>query len=239
VKNVQPGADGINLPPFTNTTPADKLNWTMKPRANPDLTKMLARVNELIDTHGLKVTDLLCAFQERRVLPLQSRIHKIGHMSGRLDPSRVSTIELSSEEVARRVNKISVAKLAPDWRWGMEPYSQTNRPPKVRLAGCTMEPAVSFGRLGPPSFLRLLADSCFFPFPAWLQLFSRQQAEDGSDAALAASFPPDRVLKSRGGGAEGEPSEAGDVEPDEDTIGGEDDEGEAGESGKFPLLVVK
>jgi hypothetical protein len=141
VKNVQPGVDGIDLPPFTNTVPAEKLNWAMKPRANPDLTKMLARVKELVDTHGLKGTDLLCTFQERRVLPLQRRIHKIGHMSGRLDPSRVSTIELSTEEVARRVNKISVAKLAPDWRWGMEPFSRANMPPKVR------SPAALWSRL--------------------------------------------------------------------------------------------
>ena len=71
-----------------------------------------------------------------------------------------------------------------------------------------------------------------FSFLAWSELFSWQQDEDGSDPALAASFPPDRVLRS-GGGAEAESSEADNVEPDDDVIGGEDDEGEAV---KFSLL---
>ena len=79
------------------------------------------------------VTDLLAAFITRRVLPLQSWPHKMGHMSGRKDPSRISTVDLALAEVARRVNNISNAKLPMDWRWGMRPYDRSNRPPLVSL----------------------------------------------------------------------------------------------------------
>ncbi|KAM0860662.1 hypothetical protein ACQ4PT_046399 [Festuca glaucescens] len=76
--------------------------------------------------------DLLCTFISRRVLPLQRRAHKICYMSGRLDPTRTSKIQLSLEGVARRVNHISQARLPDNWQWGMEPFSR-NDPPALNF----------------------------------------------------------------------------------------------------------
>jgi hypothetical protein len=41
------------------------------------------------------------------VLPLQARAHKIGHMSGRFDPTWKSKLELTKSGVAKRVNFVS------------------------------------------------------------------------------------------------------------------------------------
>ena len=65
---------------------------------------MLARLKMLVTDHHMQAKDLLTTFVVRQVLPLQHRPHKIGHMSGRLDPSRLSTVELEMAEVARRIN---------------------------------------------------------------------------------------------------------------------------------------
>ena len=69
--------------------------------------------------------DLLCTFISRRA-------HKICYMSGRLDPTRTSKVQLSLEGVARRVNHISHAKLPDNWQWGMEPFSRNDPPALVR-----------------------------------------------------------------------------------------------------------
>ncbi|KAK1609089.1 hypothetical protein QYE76_032762 [Lolium multiflorum] len=68
-----------------------RINWSYNARtADPD-----AEVNQLWDlgaavANGLTAEDLLCTIAERRVLPLQMRTHKIGHMSGRFDPNRTA-----------------------------------------------------------------------------------------------------------------------------------------------------
>jgi hypothetical protein len=69
----------------------------------------------LVTEERLTTADLLCCYASRRVLPLQARVHKICHMSGRFDPTRTSKLELSHPAVARRVNFISQAKLPDDW----------------------------------------------------------------------------------------------------------------------------
>ncbi|KAK1644941.1 hypothetical protein QYE76_062746 [Lolium multiflorum] len=55
----------------------------------------------------------------RRVVPLQWRVHKIGHMSGLLDPTRTSKLELSKAQVAHRVNNITKANMPDNWEWGL------------------------------------------------------------------------------------------------------------------------
>ena len=66
----------------------------------------------LLDLEGLKASDLLATFAERRVLPLQARPHTISNMSGRRDPCRMSTKDLSTIEVVRHVNYFSNSKLS-------------------------------------------------------------------------------------------------------------------------------
>ncbi|KAK1594079.1 hypothetical protein QYE76_027187 [Lolium multiflorum] len=76
----------------------------------------------------LSAKDLLCTYASRRVLPLQARVHKIGHMSGRFDPTRTSKVELNKAQVARRVNNISQAKMPETWDWGLEPHNRAAPP---------------------------------------------------------------------------------------------------------------
>ena len=77
-------------------------------------------------------SDLLIAFVERRVLPLQGRPHPIFRMSGHRDPSRLCTKEMPAAEVARMVNEISDLKVSEEeWRYGKRPYSCEDPPPAV------------------------------------------------------------------------------------------------------------
>ncbi|XP_071677110.1 uncharacterized protein [Lolium perenne] len=80
---------------------------------------------------GLTAEDLLCTYAERRVLPLQMRTHKIGHMSGRLDPNRTSKVPLTKAQVASRVNHITKANLAEDWSYGLVPCDRNHPPARV------------------------------------------------------------------------------------------------------------
>ena len=88
----------------------------------------------LADEEGLKASDLLVAFVERRVLPLQGWPHLIYRMSGHRDPSRMCTKDMPHEEVAYMVNYLSDSRLPGDWRFGKEPYSRANPPPVVSSA---------------------------------------------------------------------------------------------------------
>ena len=45
----------------------------------------------MIQSEGLSGADLVAAFVERRISPLQSRPHMMCQMSGRFNPSRLST----------------------------------------------------------------------------------------------------------------------------------------------------
>jgi hypothetical protein len=117
VRNENPLFDRLNLPEYNPAPPVGRINWGHNAKsADPN-----AEVNLLWEflvgctTEGqLRAEDLLCTFASRRVLPLQARAHKIGHMSGRFDPTRTSRAELTKAQVARRVNFISVAKMPED-----------------------------------------------------------------------------------------------------------------------------
>ena len=85
-------------------------------------------------SEGLRASDLLAAFVERRVLPLQARPHIISNMSRRWDPCRMCTKVLPDMEVVRLVNFFSDCKLSEmDWWFGKEPYIRANPPPAVSL----------------------------------------------------------------------------------------------------------
>ncbi|KAK1678551.1 hypothetical protein QYE76_039399 [Lolium multiflorum] len=81
--------------------------------------------------NGLTAEDLLCTIAERRVLPLQRRTHKIGHMSGRFDPNRTSKAVLSKAQVASRVNNITKANMPDDWNYGLAPRDRDHPPERL------------------------------------------------------------------------------------------------------------
>jgi hypothetical protein len=136
VKNVDPRRDYIRLPAFVNA-PSSGINWTGD---GPfvDVRAELARLRTLREGEGLVASDLVAAFIDRRVLPLQLRPHRICDMSGRRDPCRLSTIERTPSQVAKWVNAITNFKLKPGtWRFGKPPYSRNDPAPLVRPAVVT------------------------------------------------------------------------------------------------------
>ena len=87
---------------------------------------------------GLTSDDLLSTFISRRVSPLQDRVHKICHMSGQYDPTRISTHELNKAEIRRRVKAIARTLMTEEWEWGLEPHNRARLPEQVsNLATCT------------------------------------------------------------------------------------------------------
>ena len=79
-------------------------------------------------------SDLLVAFVERRILPLQSRPHPIFRMGEHRDPCRLCTKGMPPAEVSRMVNEISDLKMSEkEWRYEKWPYSRHNPPPSVSL----------------------------------------------------------------------------------------------------------
>ncbi|KAK1649216.1 hypothetical protein QYE76_067021 [Lolium multiflorum] len=133
VKNANPAFDGSTWE-YNPAPPTTRLNWGHNAKsADPD-----AEVNLLWDFLGECVTggrlsaeELLCTYMERRVIPLQGRVHKIGHMSGRLDPTRTSKVALTKAQVAHRVNNITKANMPEAWEWGLPPYDRAAPPERI------------------------------------------------------------------------------------------------------------
>ncbi|KAK1698934.1 hypothetical protein QYE76_015631 [Lolium multiflorum] len=115
------------------TRPVGRINWSHNARS----TDPNAEVNLLWDflatatDGGLTAEDLLCTIAERRVLPLQMRSHKIGHMSGRFDPNRTSKAPLNKAQVASRVNHITKANLTESWSYGLVPCDREHPPARL------------------------------------------------------------------------------------------------------------
>ena len=109
VKNVAQQGDFVNLPAGRQPS------WSYRARSLSQAgNAAVSRLRVMIQSEGLTGADLVAAFVERRVLPLQSRPHMVCQMSGRSDPCRLSTREMPHAEVSYMVNYISNCKLAED-----------------------------------------------------------------------------------------------------------------------------
>ena len=107
------------------------MGYKPKP-VSADAAAAIGRLRVLQESEGLVASDLLVAFVERRVLPLQSRPHPIFRMGGHRDPCRLCTKGMPPAEVSRMVNEISDLKMSEkEWRFGKRPYSRHNPPPAV------------------------------------------------------------------------------------------------------------
>ena len=136
VKNIAPQGDFVNLPAYIAGPPAGRQpSWSFRSRSlSPGGSASVARLRVMIQSEGLSGADLVAAFMERRVLPLQGRPHMICQMSGRFDPCRLSTKEMPHAEVSYMVNYISNYKLTEEWQYGKVPYSRANPPPVVSFS---------------------------------------------------------------------------------------------------------
>jgi hypothetical protein len=135
VKNLKEGADYINLPTFDADGPSEWDSWSAPlPRLMPDMTKILRYITALQKDGKLKPSDLLLAFLDARVSPLQCRPHKMCFLGSARHPSCHSSRVLMAEEVAQKANKIAEARLLASWEWGLRPHDRDNPITEVRSA---------------------------------------------------------------------------------------------------------
>jgi hypothetical protein len=135
MKNLKEGAYYINLPPFDANGP-ERDSWSAPlPRPVPDVVKILQWVTALQKEGGLKPSDLLLAFLDTRVSPLQRRSHKMCFLGSARDPTHHSSRALTATEVAQKANQIADVKLSASWAWGLRPYDRGNPIAEVRLSG--------------------------------------------------------------------------------------------------------
>jgi hypothetical protein len=136
VRNLKKGADYINLPPFDASGPSERESWSAPlPRPSLDMTKMLQRITALQKDGNLKPSNLLLAFLDARVSPLQRRSHKMCFLGSTRDPTRHSSRVLAVVEVAQKANRIAKVKLPATWAWGLRPHDRVNLIAKVWLIG--------------------------------------------------------------------------------------------------------
>jgi hypothetical protein len=96
--------------------------------------KILQRITALQKDGNLKPSDLLLAFLDARVSPLQRRLHKMCFLGSARDPTRHSSRMLAAVEVAQKVNRIAEVKLPASWVWGLRPHDHSNPIAEVRLS---------------------------------------------------------------------------------------------------------
>jgi hypothetical protein len=99
------------------------------------MAKMLQRITALQKEGHLKPSDLLLAFLDARVSPLQRRSHKMCFLGSARDPTRHSSRTLAAVEVAQKANRIAEVKLPTTWAWGLRPHDRNNPIAEVRLSG--------------------------------------------------------------------------------------------------------
>jgi hypothetical protein len=112
VKNLKKGIDNINLSSFDASGPGEHDSWSASlPNLSPDMAKILQRIVALQAEGGLKPSDLLVAFLDARVSPLQCGPHKMCFLGSNRDPSHHSSRALMAVVVAQKANRIAEVKL--------------------------------------------------------------------------------------------------------------------------------
>ncbi|KAM0900836.1 hypothetical protein ACQ4PT_020399 [Festuca glaucescens] len=125
--------DFINLPAYVPGIPS-KANWKFNPKEGHEETNRIVRyIEELNEKTGICSDDIVRVFVSRRVLPLQRRVHKIGQMSCRRDPTRITTFGLHKLDVVLKARQICRTTMPVDWKWGLQPLSRKKPlPPRVQ-----------------------------------------------------------------------------------------------------------
>jgi hypothetical protein len=130
-------ADLINLPAF-NPAPPRKVNWSFYPGTNHIETNRVVRFMEkLMKETNICSDDIIRTFISRRVLPLQRRAHKISEMYGPRDPTKITGLPLSKEDIVLKARQICQTDMPMDWEWGFLPLSSTN-PPTHEVRACAI-----------------------------------------------------------------------------------------------------
>ncbi|KAK1631016.1 hypothetical protein QYE76_005331 [Lolium multiflorum] len=70
--------------------------------------------------------DIIRAFISRRVLPLKRRAHKMSEMYDPGDPTKITGLPLSKDDIVLKARQICQTAMRDDWEWGFLPLSSTN-----------------------------------------------------------------------------------------------------------------
>jgi hypothetical protein len=104
VRNSGP-SDFINLLAYIPGAPT-KTNWRLNQKEGHDETNRIVWYMETLnDTTNICADDIVHTFVSRRVLPLQRRVHKICQMTGRKDPTRITTFPCANLTWSSRPNR--------------------------------------------------------------------------------------------------------------------------------------
>jgi len=80
---------------------------------------------------GSSQTDLVAAWLQARILPLQRRVHRLCDMSGLRDPTRLCTWRVKKEDLCARVKAITSSPLPDPFRFGLDYLTRQQKPPVV------------------------------------------------------------------------------------------------------------
>ncbi|KAK1662464.1 hypothetical protein QYE76_050623 [Lolium multiflorum] len=102
----------LNLPPFEDKLVAKpKKSWqnALSPEERVIADKLFDQVVALKNTGGLTMcgTEVVLVFLQRRVQPLMSRPHQLWLYTGKDDESRVSSADLSAEDLRDKVRRLT------------------------------------------------------------------------------------------------------------------------------------
>ena len=124
------GCDALNLPEFNIEPPVAEKNFKYSPAESAESELVDGVLAEFLKKK-FSADDMLSTFVFRRVCPLQRRVHKMCHMSGRLDPTRLSRHVLTKEDVMKRVRAIAHSKMTEDWEWNVMAFRRGRPAPVV------------------------------------------------------------------------------------------------------------
>jgi hypothetical protein len=120
--------DLINLPAFNPGVPT-KVNWSFYPGTNHiETNRIVGFMEKLMKETDICSDDIIRTFISRRVLPLKRRAHKMSEMYGPRDPTKITGLPLSKEDVVLKARQICQTAMPLDWEWGFLPLSSTNPP---------------------------------------------------------------------------------------------------------------
>jgi hypothetical protein len=121
-------ADFINLPAY-NPEMLTRTNWGFNPGANHIETNRVVRFLEKLKKETkICSDDIIRVFISRRVLPLQRRAHKMSQMVSPRDPTKITGLPLSKEDIALKARQICNTDMPLDWEWGFLPLCAKNPP---------------------------------------------------------------------------------------------------------------
>ena len=131
----------LNLPPFEDKLIAKpKKSWqnTLSPGERLTADRLFDQIVILKNTGGLTMcgTEVVSVFLQRRVQPLMSRPHQLWLYTGKEDESRVSSAELSAEELRDEVRRLTCLSMKDNivLTSARPPYDSDHLPTEVIFA---------------------------------------------------------------------------------------------------------